>query len=75
MTEDEFVEYIFSKIRAKGIELFDWYEDHLRYLWRGYDIYYSGRRCGKTPLKREVEAARDIIEKHFEEYFPEKKED
>jgi len=69
MTEDEFVEYIFSKIRAKGIEPFDWYEDHLRFLWRGYDVHYCGRGNGKTLLKRELEVARGIIEKHFEEDF------
>lgn len=74
MTEDEFVEYIFSNIRAKGIEPLDWYEETLRMIWRGYDIYFTGRRNGKTVLIRELNAARDLIEKHHAEYFSEKKE-
>lgn len=74
MTEDEFVEYIFSNLRAKGIEPLDWYEETLRLIWRGYDIYFSGRSNRKTVLIREINAARDIIEKHYAEYFSEKKE-
>lgn len=72
MTEDEFVEYIFSDLRAKGFEPLDWYEEVLRMIWRGYDVYFSGRRNGKTVLIRELNAARDLIEKHYAEYFPEK---
>ena len=76
MTEDEFVEYIFSNLRAKGIEPLDWYEEILRMIWRGYDVTLrGGRRCGKMVLLREVNAARDLIEKHRAEYFPGKKED
>lgn len=75
MTEDEFVNYIFSNLRAKGIEPLDWYEETLRMIWRGYDVYFSGRRNGKTVLIRELNAARDLIEKHRVEYFSEKKED
>ena len=70
MTEDEFVEYIFSNFRAKGIEPLDWYEETLRLIWRGYDVYFSGRRNGKTVLIRELNAARGLIEKHRAEYFP-----
>ena len=72
MTEDEFVNYIFSNLRAKGIEPLDWYEETLRMIWRGYNIIFAGRRNGKTVLIRELNDARDIIEKHYAEYFPEK---
>lgn len=72
MSEDEFVELIFSNLRTKGIEPLDWYEETLRLIWRGYDIYFSGRRNGKTVLIRELNDARDIIKKHRAEYFPEK---
>lgn len=72
MTEDEFVEYIFSNLRAKGIEPLDWYEETLRLIWRGYDVYFSSRRNGKTALIRELNAARNLIEKHRAEYFPRK---
>ena len=75
MTEDEFVEYIFSNLRAKGIEPLGWYKETLRLIWRGYDVYFTGRRSGKTVLIRELNDARDLIEKHREEYFPGKKED
>ena len=75
MTEDEFVEYIFSNLRAKSIEPLGWYEEVLRMIWRGYDVCLYGRRNGKMVLIRELRAARDIIEKHRAEYFPEKKED
>lgn len=72
MNEDEFIEYIFSNLRAKGIEPLDWYEETLRLIWRGYEVTLSGRRNGKTVLIRELNAARDLIEKHYAEYFPEK---
>ena len=72
MTEDEFVEYIFSSLRAKGMEPLLWYEDTLRYIWRGYTVYIGCRRHGKTALLNELDAARDILDKHRTEHFPEK---
>lgn len=73
MTEDEFVEYIFSSLRAKGIEPLSWYDETLRMIWRGYDVHFTGRRNGKTVLLRELHAARDLIIKHRTEYFSKKK--
>lgn len=74
MTEDEFVEYIFSNLRAKGIKPLDWYEDTLRRIWRGYAVYIGNHRQGKMVLLKELDAARDIIEEHYRKDFPEKEE-
>ena len=72
MTEDEFVEYIFSNLRSKSIEPLSWYEDTLRHIWRGYAIYIGCHRQGKTVLLKELDAARDILDKHRTEHFSEK---
>lgn len=74
MTEDEFVEYIFSKLYAIGIKPLSWYEEYLRRLWNREIIYSVGRRNGKTVILREVKAARNIIEEHYRKDFPEKEE-
>jgi len=72
MNEDEFVEYIFSNLRAKDIKPLFWYEEFLRRLWNREFICCMGRRNGKTVILREVKAARNIIEEHYRKDFPEK---
>ena len=73
MSEDEFVKYIFSNLYAKDIKPLSWYEEYLRHLWNREFIYCVGRRNGKTVILKEVEAARNIIEEHYKNDFPERK--
>lgn len=73
MSEDEFVEYIFSNLRAKDIKPLFWYEEYLRHLWNREFIYSVGRRNGKTVILREVKDACNIIEEHYRKDFSEKR--